>query len=268
MRKCDKYLNLLDILSGEFPARMRQLVSPKYKVVSKIQEKLKIAPDMVDFIFPLKRKLAFSPGQYMEWTLPHRNPDSRGNRRYFTIASSPTEDTLRLGVKFYPNGSSYKKEMLSVSVTPIVGAQPGGDFILPKDTRQKLVFIAGGIGVTPFRSMIKYLIDKKQPRPIILFYSNKIADEIVYLDIFSQAEKELGIRTVYTLTDMKSIPANWQGQTGRINAKMIAKEVPDFMERIFYLSGPHAMVTSYEEILKTMGIPRKQIKTDYFPGYV
>lgn len=245
------------------------IVSPKYKVISTIQQKLQIAPDMIDFLFVPQKKLAFSPGQYMEWTMPHKNTDSRGNRRYFTIASSPTEEAIRLGVKFYPNGSSYKKAMLSIDAkTPIVGAQLSGDFILPKDTKQKLVFIAGGIGITPFRSMIKYLLDIKQQRQITLFYANKTVEEIVYADVFAQAQQVLNIKTVYTLTDTTKLPANWQGRAGRIDASMLTQEVPDFMQRIFYLSGPHAMVTTYKETLKSMGVPDKQIKTDFFPGFV
>lgn len=244
------------------------MVSPKYKLMSTIQQKIKIAPDMLDFLFSQQKKLAFLPGQYMEWTLPHKNPDSRGNRRYFTIASSPTEDTLRLGVKFYPNGSSYKKSMATIdATTQLVGAQLSGDFILPKNTNQKLVFIAGGIGITPFRSMIKYLIDTKQKRPITLFYANKTVDEIVYVDVFNQAQEELGIHTIYTLTDQAKLPANWRGRVGRIDANMVTQEVPDFMKRTFYLSGPHKMVTAYKETLRSMGVPNKQIKIDFFPGF-
>jgi ferredoxin-NADP reductase len=245
------------------------LVSPKYKIISTIQQKIQIAPDMIDFLLVPEKKLAFSPGQYMEWTLPHKNPDSRGNRRYFTIASSPTENVLQLGVKFYSNGSSYKKAMIAIDTqTPVVGAQLSGDFTLPKDTKQKLVFIAGGIGITPFRSMIKYLIDIKQPRPIVLFYANKTVDEIAYYDVFNKAQVDLGIKTVYTLTDQAKLPVNWQGKVGRIDANMIFQEVPDFKERIFYLSGPHIMVSAYKETLRSIGVPDKQIKTDFFPGFV
>ncbi|MFI5265167.1 MAG: FAD-dependent oxidoreductase [Candidatus Levyibacteriota bacterium] len=245
------------------------IVSPKDKVVSTVKQKLQIAPDMLDFLIAPTKKLAFTPGQYMEWTLPHKNTDSRGNRRYFTIASSPTEDTLRLGVKFYPNGSSYKKAMAVLGTnTPIVGAQLSGDFVLPKDVNQKLVFIAGGIGITPFRSILKYLIDIKQKRPIIQFYANKNASEIAYADVFNAAQQELGIKTVYTLTDTSSIPSDWKGKTGRIDATMITEEVPDFKERIFYLSGPHAMVEAYKETLRNMGVPSKHIKVDFFPGFM
>jgi len=245
------------------------VVSPKWKVISTIQQKIQIAPGMIDFLFTPPKKLAFSPGQYLEWTVPHKNADSRGNRRYFTIASSPTEDTLRLGIKFYPKGSSFKKALLTLdSKTPVVGTGVSGDFTLPTDPNQKFVFIAGGIGITPFRSMIKYLIDTNQSRPIVLLYSNKTADEIVYTDVFNQAQSALGIKTVYALTDTANVPANWRGSVGRIDAEMIAREVPDFKERTFYLSGPHAMVTGYEETLKGMGVAATHIKTDFFPGFV
>lgn len=244
------------------------LVSPKQKIISTVTEKIQIAPDMLDFLLKPAKKPTFLPGQYMEWTVGHSRPDSRGNRRYLTIASSPTEDAIRLGVKFYPNGSSYKKALLDIDpTTPIVGAQLSGDFTLPKNTNQKLVFIAGGIGITPFRSMIKYLIDTKQPRPITLFYSNRTSSEIVYADVFNQAYTELGIRTIYTLTDLASIPADWGGSRGRIDAAMIAREAPDYMERTFYLSGPHTMVESYRETLQRMGVPPSHIKTDFFPGF-
>jgi ferredoxin-NADP reductase len=244
------------------------LISPKYKVIATVKQKIRIAPDVIDFLFPLPKKLAYSPGQYMEWTLPHKKPDSRGNRRYITIASSPTEDILRLGVRFYPNGSSFKKALMAADTQiPIIGAQMSGDFVLPENRTKKLVFIAGGIGITPFRSMIKYLIDMHQSRPIVLLYSNRLVDEIVYYDVFTQAQKELGIKTVYTLTDVSKVPENWQGRTGRIDASMITQEVADFQERTFYLSGPHAMVFAYEQVLKGMGVPEKQIKKDFFPGF-
>lgn len=245
------------------------LVSPKSKIISALHQKNKIATDMYDFIFTPSQKINFTPGQYMEWTLPHPHPDSRGNRRYFTLASSPTETTVRLGVKFNPHGSSFKQAMLAADTQNlIVGSQLSGDFTLPEDPAQKLVFMAGGIGVTPFRSIIKYLLDKNEPRPIILFYANKTADEIVYSDVFTSAAQELNIRTIYTLTDTAKVPPGWSGKVGRIDAAMITDVVPDFLERVFYLSGPHAMVTAYESTLQAMGVPKVHIKVDYFPGFV
>lgn len=245
------------------------LVSPKEKLFLKIKEKIRLSADTFDFIFPLEKRLSFIPGQYMEWTLDHQKPDSRGNRRYFTLASSPTEDNIRLGVKFYNPSSSYKKALFNIDQNEtIVTAQIAGNFTLPTDKLKKLVFMAGGIGITPFRSMIKYLIDQNERRDIILIYSNKYQAEIVYKDIFDEAQTKLNIKTIYALTDTTQIPMGWTGQIGRVNTLMIQKEIPDFMERTFYLSGPHSMVSGFENVLLQMNVKNDQIKTDFFPGFV
>ncbi|MCL4363885.1 oxidoreductase [Patescibacteria group bacterium] len=256
----------LALIVGNFFA---YIVNPKTKLVLKLQSKIALTPDTYDFIFPLQNKINFVPGQYMEWTLAHKGVDGRGNRRYFTLASSPTENNLRIGVKFYQPASSYKKQMLSMNeTTPIVASQIAGDFTLPVDKNKKIAFIAGGIGITPYRSMIKYLIDRGERRNIILFYSNKDRSEIVYQDVFNEAQSKLGIKTVYTLTDINQIPADWIGKKGRVNEEMIRTEIPDFMERTFYLSGPRRMVVGFEQTLKAMNVKDENIKIDFFPGFV
>jgi ferredoxin-NADP reductase len=245
------------------------LVSPKQKVALKLQKKLKVAPEIIDFVFRPSQSLAFTPGQYMEFTLEHPRPDSRGNRRYFTLASSPTEQELHLGVRFYEKSSSFKRAMYWMDgKTNIVGAQVAGDFTLPANSEQKLVFLAGGIGITPFRSMLKYLLDTQQRRDIVLFYANKTAKEIVYQDVLSAASKQLGMRLFYTLTDSTAVPRNWTGLVGRINEQMIMQAIPDYAERTYYLSGPPEMVRAYEDALKTLKIKSSQIKKDFFPGLV
>lgn len=234
------------------------IVSSKEKLLLKLKKKIQIAPDIYDFVFGLDRKILYEAGQYMEWTLSHKNPDSRGNRRYFTLASSPTEETLRIGVKFYPNGSSFKKALLSMRTGDrIVASQLAGEFSLPKDQLKKLVFIAGGIGVTPYRSIIKYLLDTTERRNIILLYSSKKEADFVYQDIFSEAFKRLGVKTFYTATEKGEV----------IDQATIKSKVPDYKERIFYISGPHAMVDAFKKVCKEMGIPGSQIKVDFFPGY-
>ncbi len=244
------------------------LVSPKEKLFLKLKEKVNIALDTYEFGFTTDKKLSFLPGQYLEWTLTHRDPDSRGNRRYFTLASSPTEDILKLGVKFYPELSSFKNKMLFLKKDDvIVASQCAGEFVLPKDINKKLVFIAGGIGVTPFRSMIKYCIDTNEKRDIVMLYSNKTTEDIAYKNIFDEAETKLGIKTVYAVTDKGQTLDNPNMKSGFIDANLITKEVPDYKERMFYISGPHSMVTMFEKILAEMGIPKKQIKVDFFPGF-
>lgn len=245
------------------------IVSPKLKVVLKLKRKKKIASDIMDFVFTPSRKLLFEPGQYMEVTLAHPKPDSRGNRRFFTIASSPTEDGLHLGVRFYPKSSSFKRAFSRIDGrTNMVAGQIAGDFTLPRDTREKLVFIAGGIGITPFRSMVKYLLDTHQQRDIVLLYANKTADEIAYRDILSEAQTRLGIKVFCMLTNVDALPRNWPGFVGRIDQRMIQQAVPDYAERTFYLSGPLDMVKASERLLRNMHVRPDQIKTDFFPGFV
>lgn len=245
------------------------IVSPKQKVVLTLKRKSKIASNVVDFIFKPSQKLAFEPGQYMELTLAHPKPDSRGNRRFFTIASSPTEDNLHLGVRFYANSSSFKKALYSIDTRAKMSAgQIAGDFTLPKDPKQKLVFMAGGIGITPFRSMLKYLLHMHQRRDIVLLYANRTADEIAYKDILSEAQTKLGIKVFCMLTDTKAIPRNWPGFVGRIDQRMIQQAVPDYQDRTFYLSGPLDMVRAYERLLRNMHVSPDQIKKDLFPGLV
>ena len=242
-------------------------VSPQPKQILKLKEKTRLSPDVYEFVFAPTQKLKFAPGQYMEWTLGHNDPDARGNRRYFTLASSPTEQNLKLGVKFYKESSSFKKAMLSLDRnSEMLVSQISGDFTLPQDPNQKCIFFAGGIGITPFRSMIKYLLDTRQRRPITLVYAAKTMDDIVYKDIFDRAEKELGIKVIYTLTDTTKAPASWKGNVGRITPEVIMKQIPGNRNALFYLSGSREMVDSFKESLNQMKIPKSQIITDYFAG--
>lgn len=245
------------------------IVSPKDKLILVLKERVQRAPDIYDFIFTTSKKIHFKAGQYMEWTLAHKSPDARGTRRFFSLASSPTESELVVGVRFYTPASSYKRALLSLNEnTPIVASQLSGDFTLPKDPSRKLVFIAGGIGITPFRSIVKYLVDQNDRRSAILIYSNKTSSEIVYKDVFDEAALKLGLKTIYTLTDSTKTPPNWTGHVGRITPELIKAEIPDYAERLFYLSGPRSMVVAYEEVLQTLGVRGRNIKTDYFPGFV
>lgn len=244
------------------------IISPKAKLFPILKEKVRLTGDAMEFVFNPGQKLAYQPGQYMEWTLPHSSTDARGSRRYFTLASSPTEPDIRVGVKFYPQSSSYKKAMLAMdSGTGMVASQIAGDFTLPKNPNQKLVFIAGGIGITPFRSMVKYLLDTGEQRQITILYSARNEQDIAYRELFEEAHRKLGIRTIYNITDARASLPNTYATAGFITAQTIKEQIPDYMERTFYLSGTHAMVASMQDILSSLGVSKNHIKIDYFPGY-
>jgi ferredoxin-NADP reductase len=160
--------------------------------------------------------------------------------------------------------------------TFVFATQLSGDFVLPKDQNKKLVFVAGGIGITPFRSMLKYLLDTKQKRNIVLFYSNKTQEEIAYKDLLEECAKSFGLKTVFLVTDSPRLaPFVETGsprlaplvETGFLDQGKIEKYEPDFKSRVFYLSGPNAMVENYKTMLLKMGVGRGSIVTDYFPGF-
>jgi ferredoxin-NADP reductase len=228
-------------------------VSPKGRHMLTLQSRTKIATDTYEFAFASPTPLLFRAGQYLEWTLPEHNEDDRGNRRYFTIASGPSEQGVRLGVKFYTPMSTFKKALLKLQVgDTIATAQLAGDFVLPKDPKKKLAFIAGGIGVTPFRSMVGEMIVTGKPRDAVMLYSNKTPEDVAYREVFDQAATTFGMKTVYA---------------GLIDTAMIIREIPDYKERTFYISGPHGMVEAFRAALSGLGLPPTQVKTDYFPGF-
>lgn len=243
------------------------LRSPRRHLL-RLNRVIALGPGLADFLYEPAPAFAYQPGQYMEWTLDHDRVDSRGKRRYFTLASSPTERTLRIGVKFAEPGSSFKQAMAAHArrEVPIVATQVAGDFTLPRDLDRKLAFIAGGIGVTPFRSMVKYLTDRGEDRDVVLLYANRHFQEILYRDVFDAAQRAITFRPVYVLSDASSSPQWWTGERGRIDAAMIARQIPDYRERLFYVSGSPALVQSILSSLHQLGVKRRQIKTDSFAG--
>ncbi len=246
------------------------IVSPKYRLVLTLSSKDTINKkgDVDEFRFDSDKKFDFKPGQYLEWTLGHDKPDSRGNRRYFTISSSPTEEKVMLGIKYYDKPSSFKLKLGRLELGEKIHAGSlSGEFTMPEDLNKKLVFIAGGIGVTPFRSMAKYMTDKKESRDAVMLYSNKTPGDVAYKNIFDEAES-VGLKTLYFVNDLEGATLQPNMRLGFINAEVIMKEIPDYKERVFYISGPHGMVTAFQDSLSKLGIKSSNIKTDFFPGFV
>ncbi len=247
--------------------KREKTLSPKSKMKFKLllNKKEEFSEDVYGFWFKSEEELRFKPGQFLEWTLEHKNPDSRGEKRFFTIASSPTEEGILLVTKIIENSSSFKKSLKSLEEgDEIVAEGPYGDFILPEDKEKRLAFIAGGIGLTPFRSILKYLLDKKEKRSITLFYGVNLLEETVFNDLFREAGEFLDFEMVYVI---KNPPIGWQGESGYIDGDMVKKYAKDAGDFIFYVSGPEPMVRDTSEKLVQAGINKKLIKHDYFPGY-
>ncbi len=235
------------------------------RLILTLKERKEIAKNIIKFTFTPSAPLRFTAGQYLEWTLPHSHVDDRGVRRYFTIASPPTEDTISLITKFATDRSSTFKSALH-DFKPgdtLVASHLEGDFIMPTDAALPMVFIAGGIGVTPFHSMIQWLVDSNEQRDIALLYSARTSSEFIAQDLFARAEA-LGVKTTYTISD--DDPA-WKGPKGKIDEAFIKQYVPDWQKRLFYVSGPEPMVHAFMDMLFAMGVPKDNLKHDDFPGY-
>jgi glycine betaine catabolism B len=244
------------------------IVSKRQRLTLTVKKVIEEAKGMRSLYFSSDIPVHYLPGQYMEWTLPHTPTDSRGNRRYFTIASSPTETDLQISVKIpYNTISSFKQTLVSLKVgDTIIANQVAGDFILPEDQSIPLVFIAGGVGITPFRSMIAFLVDQHQRRTIHLLYIASDPDEFAYQSLFQQAEKELGIHVHYMLST-KDTSSNWKGLSGRVSKTMIENIVHEPKKYQWFISGPQRLVHSTSHVLTELLIPSHQVHTDYFPGF-
>lgn len=242
------------------------MVSSKRRVILKLKEMRQMSPSLYDFAFIPNQTIPFRAGQYWDWTLGHDKPDTRGNRRYFTIASSPTEPEIHLGVKIPENPSTFKQALRAMKPgDELLGGQLTGDFTLP-DSEKKIVGVAGGIGITPFRSMIKDRVDRHLTTDMVLFYASPDPKDFAYKEILDEG-RTVGIKTVYLLSGAKVVPPEWRGPTGYLTKELIEAEVPDYKNRLYYLSGPNVMVESYKKLLREMGILHSAIHTDYFPGY-
>jgi len=229
-------------------------VSPHYTVKLKLKQASKISGQVYHYIFTPSRKMSFTPGQYMEWTLPHKNTDIRGNRRSFTIASSPTENEVQLGIKFYEPSSSFKNALKNMKVGgSMFAGQVKGSFTMPDNKKIPLVFVAGGIGVTPFRSMIKYLVDTDEKRLVKLIYSVGKKEELAYTELFESAS---GVGVTY-------IPVVSEPGKSSLTQKILKTSTP----ALYYLSGPEPFIRSTKSILLDMKVPKSRIRTDYFSGY-
>lgn len=226
------------------------LASPAYGAMLKLKAIRPLSTNIFELVFARPSQFAFTAGQYVELTLPHEHTDSRGNRRTFSLVSTPQESDIRITLKRYNPGSSFKKAMLTLKPNDRVrAAHVAGNFTLPRNSQLPLLFIAGGIGITPFHSMIGALRDS---RNIVLLYFANSEQEFIYADDFQRAEAR-GVRTQYLL--------------GRLTPDNLQEFVPDFSERVIYLSGPDPMVRSYVRLLTDLGVVRRHIHTDYFTGY-
>ena len=219
-------------------------------------DRIKETGDTFSFIFKPDKAISWKAGQFIFYRIPHKNPDKRGIKRHFTIASAPYENNIRLTCKFdFKNGSSFKKDLYGLDEGARVEAfNVGGQFIL-KDTGKKYVFLAGGIGITPFRAILLDLMHKDLGPVITLLYGNKDND-ITFKDTLNQLE-----------LDNSWLKVNYVIEPRLIDEGLINSSVKDIYNSIFYVSGPLKMVQIMEKMLVSMNIKKENMVVDYFPGY-
>lgn len=246
----------------------------KIKLLNKRNE----AKDTKTFIFERPGGFSYLAGQYVYLTLPRlTQPDERGDTRHFTLSSSPTEDHLAITVRMRAE-SAYKQSLSAYKLgTDISMRGPNGFFILDPESSSghaatPQVMVAGGIGITPYRSIIRYIADKNLPVPIQLIYSNSIPEEIVFKAELDKITKEHGnIRVTYTITKPEESKIKWSGLVGRVDQNLIQSVIryptSDIRDPIFWLCGPPPMVSAMEKMLATTNIPYNQIKVEKFTGY-
>lgn len=222
----------------------------------RIEEKRKEVDDIYSFIFQPQEPVTWQAGQYALYRVSHDNPDNRGETRIFTISSPPFQKKIMLTTNYsFEESSSFKKALFAKKAGDVVEAiKIDGKFTVNKEY-QKLVFIAGGIGITPFHSILLDLEEKKDYRDIILVYSNKNEEHIVFKDTLNNLAKR------YSKLNIKYIFS-----PQRADENLIKETVPDSEERVFYISGPMRLVKAVEETLYQLKVDKENIKKDYFPG--
>lgn len=232
-------------------------------------KKTQLAKDTYSFYFDQAQLgLNFLPGQYIRMTLDIKNPDSRGNSRFFTIASSPLEkEYVMITTKIIQ--SSFKKRLIELKDGEKVKFfGPMGGFILKEEEKDQRVFLAGGIGITPFHSMITYANAKKLSVDITLFVSFSRVEEMIFFDeLLNIAKENPFIKVIYTITHPEESRMQWTAEVGRISDVLIKKYVPSFLDPFYYIVGPPAMVAGIEDVVKKMGVENKRIFIENFTGY-
>jgi ferredoxin-NADP reductase len=211
--------------------------------------------------FPRPKSFSFLAGQFMLVTI---KTDERQLAKHFTISSSPTEkDFIEFTKKLTDHPFSLALTRSRVGDWAMVDG-PYGDFTFEGEY-DRVGMLAGGIGITPLRSICRYCTDTRSQAKITLLYGSRTEEDIVFRgELEEMQRKNRNMRVVFCLSEA---PQNWSGYSGRIDAEMIRREIPDYLDTIFYTCGPPAMVDSMEKLLKELNIPAVQIRKENFPGY-
>ncbi len=232
----------------------------------KIKKKKEIAKGtlLVDFDIS-KNEIDFIPGQYFFITLI--NPpytDEKGNQRHFSIVNSPNEKGI-LTMATRIRDSAFKRSLFEIPVgTEVEIGIIGGSFILHDDKSRPITFITGGIGITPFISMLRYVSEENLDYKITLLYSNRDRESTAFLEeLENMAKNNPKFKLILTMTD----DSEWQGEKRRIDGQFIEEYISEPKSCFYLIAGPPAMVKEMNDILSEVGVKEEDIRAEDFSGY-
>ena len=210
--------------------------------------------DNIASLFFIKTKdFIYDAGQYSEFSFNDESTELNGGNRWFTFSSSPTEEFISITIRHSKKNSTFKEKLLSLKPNDTMNISSAiGDFVLPIDKTIPLVFITGGIGVTPVISIIKYLLDKNENRNISLIFFAKSEKELIFNDLFIKYKLEY-------ITIVSNKP-----NVNKLKKIHLIKAFKSNTQ--FYISGPQTMVETIANDL-VIKYSQQQVIMDYFPGY-
>ncbi|HPG41335.1 MAG TPA: FAD-dependent oxidoreductase [bacterium] len=227
---------------------------------TKLISKSEIAENTIEFVLDKPGSFEFRAGQNINLKLPGvLYPDKKGPRRTFTISSAPKEPYITITTRM--TGSGYKRTLLEIPYSvdlELIGPMGGMEWI----SGAPLVFIAGGIGITPFKSMLTERHDEGLSDPVMLFYSNKVLASAAYHNFFSNYQSD-NFRYIPIITGDK----NWPGEKRRFDLSVLKEYLPDHVKYDYYICGTILMVEQISQELQTIGIAQAKIHSEAFFGY-
>jgi ferredoxin-NADP reductase len=234
----------------------------------KLKDRTEVAEGTMSFRFEKPPGWTFKPGQYLDMTLlDPPETDSEGNVRSFSIASAPHEETVMVATRM--RDTAFKRVLKTMPFGTAVKIEgPSGDLTLENDVTRTAVFLAGGIGITPFRSIVHWAAKEKLPNRIVLFYSNRRPEDAAFLAELQDLEGDNPkYQLIASMTEMEKSHRPWNGETGLIDQEMLGRYLKGAASPIYYIAGPPAMVKGLHEMLNKAGMNDDDIRAEEFAGY-
>jgi ferredoxin-NADP reductase len=230
-----------------------------------VAEKREVAKGTLLVLFAVEDYPDYRPGSYFWVELPDRgHEDEKGLRRHISLVTSPTDQGV-VGLATRLREKAFKQTLAELELGDEVQVEePKGSFLLPEDTEVEYVFVAGGIGITVFRSMLRYIGATGLPYRITLVYSNRDRESAAFLDEIEELESRIdGLRVILTMTD----DDGWEGERRRLDADVIAELVGGLDGKQFLVAGPPEMAQAVADALLGAGLPEDRVVVDKFSGY-